>query len=88
VRATAPTPDDTNTLHVPTTAAVLITRRLITDTHGRTLAMEETRRGGEDTQLTYPLTPLTPTDTPPSIHSDIPSSHSDAERLAPRTGRP
>ena len=85
VRAAAPTPDDTNTLHIPTTAAVLITRRLITDTHARTLAMEETRRGGDDTQLTYPLTPLTPTHTPPNIHSDI---HSGAERLTPRTDRP
>jgi GntR family transcriptional regulator len=85
VRAAAPTPDDTNTLHVPTGAAVLTTRRLITDTHGRTLAMEETRRSGHDTQLTYPLTPLAPADTPPGIRGDI---HSGAERLAPRTGRP
>jgi GntR family transcriptional regulator len=89
VRAAAPTPDDTNTLHVPTAAAVLTTRRLITDTHGRTLAMEETRRGGDDTQLTYPLTPLTPAQAPPGIHNDIHNDiHSGAERLALRTGRP
>lgn len=57
VRATLPTPDDTTTLHIPTGAAVLITRRVTTDSTGRALAMEETRRSAEDTQLTYPLEP-------------------------------
>lgn len=75
VRAAVPTPDDTNTLHVPTGSAVLITRRLITDPAGRTLAMEETRRSGEDTQLAYPLTPLTPPRCHPasSGHPPIPA---------------
>jgi GntR family transcriptional regulator len=59
VRATIPTPDDTTTLHIPTGLPVLITRRITTDTHARPLAMEETRRSAEDTQLTYPQTPTT-----------------------------
>lgn len=57
VRAAAPTPDDTTTLHIPTGAAVLVTRRVITTHDGRPFALEETRRNGEDTQLTYQLTP-------------------------------
>lgn len=57
VRAVPPTPDDTTTLRVPTRAAVLVTRRLITSRDGRPLALEETRRNGDDTQLTYQLTP-------------------------------
>lgn len=61
VRAVAPTPDDTNTLRVPTGAAVLLTRRVTTSTDGRPLALEETRRNAEDTQLTYPLTPVAET---------------------------
>ncbi len=60
VRATIPTPDDTTTLRIPTGAPVLVTRRIITDDNGRALAMEETRRSAEDTQLTYPLTPTAP----------------------------
>lgn len=60
LRATIPTPDDTTSLRIPTGAPVLITRRITTDTHGRALAMEETRRSAEDTQLTYPLTPTAP----------------------------
>jgi DNA-binding GntR family transcriptional regulator len=59
VRATIPTPDDTTTLHIPTGLPVLITRRVTTDTHGRPIAMEETRRSAEDTQLTYLQTPTT-----------------------------
>jgi GntR family transcriptional regulator len=59
VRATIPTPDDTTTLHIPTGLPVLITRRVTTDTDRRPLAMEETRRSAEDTQLTYPQTPTT-----------------------------
>jgi GntR family transcriptional regulator len=57
VRATIPTPDDTTTLAIPTGLPVLITRRVTTDTHTRPIAMEETRRSAEDTQLTYPQTP-------------------------------
>ncbi|MGH8880974.1 MAG: UTRA domain-containing protein [Stackebrandtia sp.] len=57
VRAVAPTPDDTTALRVPTGAAVLLTRRVITSSDGRPLALEETRRNAEDAQLTYPLTP-------------------------------
>jgi GntR family transcriptional regulator len=64
VRAVAPTPDDAATLRVPPGAAVLLTRRVITSGDGRPLALEETRRNAEDTQLTYPLTP-TLTDEPP-----------------------
>jgi GntR family transcriptional regulator len=57
VRATIPTPDDTTTLAIPTGLPVLITRRVTTDTNGRPIAMEETRRSAEDTQLSYPHTP-------------------------------
>jgi GntR family transcriptional regulator len=57
VRATIPTPDDTTTLHIPTGLPVLITRRVTTDTHTRPIAMEETRRSAEDTQLSYLQTP-------------------------------
>jgi GntR family transcriptional regulator len=57
VRATIPTPDDTITLHIPTGLPVLITRRVTTDTAARPIAMEETRRSAENTQLTYPQTP-------------------------------
>jgi GntR family transcriptional regulator len=57
VRATIPTPDDTTTLAIPTGLPVLITRRVTTDTDTRPIAMEETRRSAEDTQLTYPQTP-------------------------------
>ncbi len=57
VRATRPAPDDTTSLHIPTGAPVLITRRVTTNTTGRPLAMEETRRNAEDTQLTYPVIP-------------------------------
>ncbi|HEX5403152.1 MAG TPA: GntR family transcriptional regulator [Pseudonocardiaceae bacterium] len=60
VRAQAPTGDDTTTLHVPPGSAVLLTRRLTLDQHtGRALALEETRRSADDTQLTYTLTPVT-----------------------------
>ena len=57
VRATIPTPDDTTTLTIPTGLPVLITRRVTTDTQARPIAMEETRRSAEDTQLSYPHTP-------------------------------
>ncbi len=60
VRATTPTPDDTTSLDLPTGAAVLVTRRVSTDADGRPLALEETRRSADDTQLTYPQTPTTP----------------------------
>ncbi len=59
VRATIPTPDATTTLHIPTGLPLLITRRVATDTDRRPLAMEETRRSAEDTQLSYPQTPST-----------------------------
>ncbi|MCE7002494.1 GntR family transcriptional regulator [Kibdelosporangium philippinense] len=58
VRATIPAPDDTTALHVPVGSAVLITRRTTTDTDGRPLLLEETRRSAHDTQLTYPLAPI------------------------------
>lgn len=57
VRATIPTPEDTTTLAIPTGLPVLITRRVTTDTNTRPIAMEETRRSAEDTQLSYPHTP-------------------------------
>lgn len=57
VRATIPTPDDTTTLAIPAGVAVLLTRRVTTDTGRRPLAMEETRRSAEDTQLSYPQYP-------------------------------
>jgi GntR family transcriptional regulator len=59
VRATIPTPEDTTTLTIPTGLPVLITRRITTDTDARPIAMEETRRSAEDTQLSYPHTPTT-----------------------------
>lgn len=59
VRAVLPTPDDTTALRVPVGAAVLVTRRLITTRDGRPLALEETRRNAEDTQLSYHLAPTT-----------------------------
>lgn len=61
VRAATPAPDDASSLHLPPGAAVLITRRITsdhTDPAGRALAMEETRRSGENTLLTYQLTPV------------------------------
>jgi hypothetical protein len=39
---------------------VLLTRRITTSRDGRPLALEETRRNAEDTQLTYPLNPTGP----------------------------
>lgn len=63
VRAAAPTPDDAASLSLPSGAPVLVTRRVLRDDHGVALAMEETRRNGEDTQLTYTVVP-TPTPTP------------------------
>jgi GntR family transcriptional regulator len=61
VRAALPAPDDTTSLHLPPGTAVLITRRITNDSNdptGRPLAMEETRRNAENTQLTYPLIPI------------------------------
>jgi GntR family transcriptional regulator len=58
VRAAAPTGDDTTTLRVPPGSAILITRRVTTDQTGRALALEETRRSADDTQLAYTLTPI------------------------------
>jgi len=43
----------------PPTQQCPITRRVTTDTDTRPLAMEETRRSAEDTQLSYPQTPTT-----------------------------
>jgi GntR family transcriptional regulator len=63
VRAAIPAPDDTTSLHLPPGAAVLVTRRITsdrTDPAHRALAMEETRRSAENTQLSYPLTPVPP----------------------------
>lgn len=63
VRAATPAPDDTTSLRLPPGAAVLITRRITsdhTDPAVRALAMEETRRSAENTQLSYPLTPIPP----------------------------
>lgn len=57
VRAIVPTPDDAASLHIRTGSAVLVTRRVVTRADGRPVAMEETRRNADDTQLTYPLTP-------------------------------
>ncbi len=59
VRATTPTPHDTTTLTIPTATPVLITRRVSTSPDGRPIAMEETRRSAEDTQLSYPQIPST-----------------------------
>jgi GntR family transcriptional regulator len=67
VRATAPSPDDAASLHLPAGTPVLITRRVMRDTEGRSLAMEETRRSADDVQLTYaivPSAPLTPSPAP------------------------
>lgn len=63
VRAATPAPDDATSLHLPPGAAVLVTRRITSersDPVGRALAMEETRRSAENTQLSYPLTPIPP----------------------------
>jgi len=50
VRASAPTPDDTNTLHIPDGAPMLLIRRYTRDSHdATTLAMEETRLPAHDT---------------------------------------
>lgn len=57
VRAAVPAPDDAGALRLLVGAAVLVTRRITTDADGRPLAMEETRRNAEDTQLTYTITP-------------------------------
>lgn len=59
VRATTPTPEDTTTLAIPTGSPVLITRRVSTTSDGRPVALEETRRSAEDTQLSYPQHPTT-----------------------------
>lgn len=61
VRAATPAPDDTASLRLPPGAAVLITRRIASDRSDpahRALAMEETRRSAENTQLSYPLIPV------------------------------
>ncbi|HEV7651978.1 MAG TPA: GntR family transcriptional regulator [Actinophytocola sp.] len=66
VQAAIPAPDDTASLHLTPGAAVLVTRRITserTDPAGRALAMEETRRSAENTQLSYPLTPISPAGT-------------------------
>jgi GntR family transcriptional regulator len=60
VRASMPAPDDTTTLHLPPGAAVLTTRRTTTDHTGRVLAVEDTRRNTDATQLAYTLIPTTP----------------------------
>jgi DNA-binding GntR family transcriptional regulator len=57
--ASAPSGDDAATLRVPASNAVLLTRRLTTDHTDRALALEETRRSADDTQLAYTLTPIT-----------------------------
>jgi GntR family transcriptional regulator len=66
VRAASPAPDDIASLNLPPGAAVLVTRRITsdrTDPAARALAMEETRRSAENTQLTYTLTPMSADDT-------------------------
>lgn len=62
VRAATPAPDDTTSLHLTPGAAVLVTRRITSDRTdpSRALAMEETRRSAENTQLSYSLTPIPP----------------------------
>jgi GntR family transcriptional regulator len=60
VRAASPAPDDSTALHLTPGAAMLATRRSTTDATGRVLAVEDTRRSGEATQLAYTLTPTTP----------------------------
>lgn len=59
VRAITPAPTDTTSPDLPTGTPVLITRRVCTDTAQRPIALEETRRSAEDTQLSYPQTPTT-----------------------------
>lgn len=59
MRAALPAPDESATLHLTPGAAILITRRATTIPTGRVLALEETRRSAEDTQLTYTITPAT-----------------------------
>jgi DNA-binding GntR family transcriptional regulator len=58
VRAIAPSGDDSSTLRIPAGGAALLTRRLTLDHTGRALALEETRRNADDTQLTYTVTPI------------------------------
>jgi hypothetical protein len=53
-----PTGDDVTTLRIPAGTPALVTRRLVTDHTGHALALEETRRNADDTQLAYTLTPL------------------------------
>jgi len=68
VRAALPAPDDTTSLRLTAGAAVLVTRRITSDRNDpaqRPLAMEETRRSAENTQLSYPLTPLPAANTQP-----------------------
>jgi DNA-binding GntR family transcriptional regulator len=60
VRAATPNPDDSASLNLAPAAPVLVTRRIIRDTDDRPIAMEETRRSGEDTQLTYTIAPASP----------------------------
>lgn len=55
VQARMPTPDDTTTLHIPDATPLLIIRRTTTNTHGRVLALEETRLSADNTQLAYQL---------------------------------
>lgn len=60
VRAVSPAPDDITSLNLPSGTPVLVTRRTARDADGRALAMEETRRSAEDTQLTYAIVPTAP----------------------------
>lgn len=48
-----PNPDDAATLHIADGAPMLITRRITTGADGQPLAMEETHRSADDTQLAY-----------------------------------
>lgn len=60
IRAVTATPDDTESLNIPNGAAILLTRRVLRDQYGTALAMEETRRNSDGTQLTYTITPAAP----------------------------
>lgn len=68
VRATVPAPDDTTTLALPPGTAILTTRRSTTDNTGRVLAVEDTRRSAEETQLVYNLVPVP---APPNVAAGL-----------------
>jgi UTRA domain-containing protein len=86
VRASAPTPDDTNTLHIPDGVPMLLIRRYTRDQHGTTLAMEETRLPGHDTQLAYTLTPTRTTKARPRATPGVTAPSATAKAGYPRRG--